>query len=106
MHKLEDPLDCCFSFIDSTNIKMCISGGHISLQRLVYCEHKWVHSLIYQSITAPAGLKIGSFGPKFGRQHDLTLFRKSAWTEIIKKDLQIDGEYYYIFGNSALSLRS
>lgn len=99
------PLDKCVGFIDCTKIKMQRPGGSSQNQRCVYSGHKRFHCLIYQTMTTPDGLVFALYGPEEGRRHDLTLLRKSGWNERLQEALLIDGEYYYIYGDSAYMLR-
>jgi hypothetical protein len=55
-------LNNCGGFIDGT-VRLISSPGRF--QRLVYNEHKKVHSLKFQSIVAPNGLIANLFGPSF-----------------------------------------
>lgn len=99
------PLERCVGFIDCTKIRMCRPGGHNSYQRAVYSGHKRVHCLIYQTITTPDGLMFALYGPVEGRRHDLTLLRESRWSEVWQECLFIDGDWYYLYGDSAYLLR-
>lgn len=99
------PLEKCVGFIDCTRIRMCRPGGNNAVQRSVYSGHKRVHCLIYQSLTTPDGLMFSLFGPLEGRRHDMTLLRQSGWNEVLRDNLHIDGEWFYIYGDSAYLLR-
>lgn len=99
------PLHRCVGFIDCTKVRMQRPGGHGSLQRSVYSGHKRMHCLIYQTLTTPDGLMFALYGPEEGRRHDITLYRHSEWEAILSECLHINGQYYYIFGDSAYMLR-
>ena len=99
------PLEKCVGFIYCTKRKMARPSGNNSFQRSVYSGHKRIHCLIYQTITTPDGLMFALYGPEVGRRHDLTLYRESNWGEILEEYLLSDGEYYYIYGDSAYLLR-
>lgn len=99
------PLDECIGFIDCTKIKMARPGGRNSYQRSVYSGHKRFHCLSYQSLTTPDGLLFALFGPVPGRHHDLTTLRKSGWATKLETNLLVEGRQFYLFGDSAYSLR-
>lgn len=99
------PLPRCVGFIDCTKIRMCRPGGANAYQRAVYSGHKRIHCLVYQTVTTPDGLMFALYGPVEGRRHDLTLLRESGWNDVWGESLFIDGEWYYIYGDSAYLLR-
>ena len=99
------PLEKCVGFIDYTKIKMCRPSGPNVYQRSCYSGHKRIHCLIHQTITTPDGLLFSLYGPEVGRRHDLTLLRDSGWNEILQECLNVEGSYYYIYGDSAYLLR-
>lgn len=105
IHDAGSPLPNCVGFIDCTKIRMCRPGGVNAYQRAVYSGHKRIHCLIYQTVTTPDGLMFGMYGPVEGRRHDLTLLRESRWDDIWREALFIDGEWFYVYGDSAYLLR-
>ena len=105
IHEAGAPLTRCVCFIDCTKIRMCRPSGDNAYQRAVYSGHKRIHCLIYQTVTTPDGLMFGMYGPVEGRRHDLTLLRESGWNNVWSECLYIDGEWYYIYGDSAYLLR-
>lgn len=90
-------LDQWVGFIDCTKIKICLSGGHNSMQRFVYFGHKRFHSLIYQFLKTIDVLIFDFFGPKACRRNDLNLFRNRQWSSILEQHLCINNKYYYIY---------
>ena len=57
------PLTNCFGFIDGTVRQISEPGES---QRILYNEHKRVHSLKFQSVALPNGLIAKLYGPVEG----------------------------------------
>lgn len=100
------PLNNCFGFIDCKLVKRCRPGGRGTLQRASYSGHKWVHCLIYQTITTPYELLFYIFGPEMGRRHDMTLYRHSGLEPVLEEVLIIDRKQYCIYGDATYLLRA
>lgn len=98
-------LEKCVGFIDCTKIRMARPGGRSSLQKACYSGHKRFHCLSYQTLTTPDGLIFALYGPIEGRRHDLTLLRKSGWSEILESNLSNGETQYYVYGDGAYDIR-
>jgi nuclease HARBI1 len=61
--------------------------------------------LNFQAIVAPDGLLLNLFGPMEGRRHDMTLYRASEIDHLFSTSLFIQGQQYYVYGDSAYTLR-
>eukprot|EP00171_Calliarthron_tuberculosum_P002822 IDg2822t1 len=99
------PVQDCIGFIDCTKIRMQRPGGSNTNQRACYSGHKRFHCLNYQSLSTPDGLIFALYGPSVGRRHDLTLLRNSGWESLLQASLNIENRQFYIFGDSAYSIR-
>lgn len=99
------PLDRCVGFLDCTKIRMTRPGGANVNQRSCYSGHKRMHCLMYMTITTPDGLMFALHGPVEGRRHDLTLMRQSGWEEVLADVLDIEGVQYYVYADSAFTVR-
>lgn len=78
----------------------------IFFQQAVCSGNKIVQFIIYQKIITPYGLMFSLYGPLEGHCHDMKLFIHRNWNEVWSECLLIDGEWYYIFGDSAYLLLS
>lgn len=100
------PLSNCFGFIDYTKVQMYRPEGSGRDQRACYSGHKRFHCLVYQTITTSDGLISNMYGPEVGRQHDLTLYRKSGLNRALQEALLIDGIQYCMYGDAAHMLKA
>ena len=67
IHEKEAPLENCFAIIDGSARPICRLGVN---QRILYNGHTRVHSIKFQSVVIPNGLKSNLFGPHEGKMHD------------------------------------
>lgn len=49
----------------------------------------------------PDGLIFYLYGPIEGRRHDMTLYHESGLDAILASDLLIQGQRYYVYGDTA-----
>lgn len=101
----DGPLDRCVGFLDCTKVRISRPGGPNVNQRSCYSGHKRMHCLIYQTLTTPDGLIFALHGPVEGRRHDLTLLRQSGWEGQLSDILQVNGDQFYVYADSAYMLR-
>lgn len=97
------PLDRCVGFIDATNVFISRPNG--AMQRATYNGHKKRNSVKFQAVTLPDGIIFHVSGPLEGRRHDITLLRESGIEEELESSLQIYGNQYYMYADSAYPLR-
>ena len=90
----------CIGFIDGTVLRISRPGGSNNIQRAVYNGHKCTHALKYQAISTLDGLFLHGYGPCEGRQHDLTIYRRSRLTDILRDTLVVKGQQYHIYGDA------
>lgn len=93
-------LNRCVGFVDGTVIKVAKPLNN-SIQKSVYNGHKRAHALKFQVVLLPDGLAIHTGSMHEGRRHDITLWRRSNLDVQLESILDIDGEQYSIFGDSA-----
>ena len=99
IHDQGSPLQTCWGFIDGTIRPCCRPVRH---QRIVYNGHKRVHSLKFQSITAPNGMIVSMFGPVEGRRHDVALLQESNIMQLLQNTPQLQG--YILYGDPAYAV--
>lgn len=97
------PLNRCIGLIDGTNLRIQRPSG--LKQRATFNGHKRFNCLKFQAVVAPDGLILHLSGPIEGRRHDLTMYRESNLQSILENSLNISGNQYYIYGDSAYVLR-
>lgn len=96
-------LDRCVGFIDGTALFLTRPGA--GLQRSCYSGHKRRHAIKFQSVLTPDGLVFHLYGPVEGRRHDMTLYHESGLDTTLATALLIDGQRYYIYGDTAYFIR-
>lgn len=104
--RLEDAgayLDRCVGCIDGTAIFVNRPGG--GLQRACYSGNKRRHAVKFQNVVTPDGIFFHLFGPWEGRRHDMTLYWESGLDDVLPEALIVNGDQYYVHGDSACMVR-
>lgn len=97
------PLKNCFGFVDGTVRRVCWPGIN---QRMLYNGHKKVHSIKFQSVSAPNGLVINLYGPVEGRRHNSTMLAMSGLFPMLQQYGRApNGRKLCIYGDPAYPLR-
>lgn len=98
---------CCSGsmrwFYDGTALFVSRTGA--GLQRSCYSGHKRRHAIKFQSVLTPDGLVFRLSGPVDGRRHDMTLYHESGLDATLASDLLIEGQCYYVYGDTAYFIR-
>lgn len=92
-------------FIDGTKIRITRPGGHGWLKRAAYSGYKRMNCLVYQSMSTPDRPIVSLGGPVEGRRHDMTLFQRSNWEEVMEQYFLIDRVQFLIYGDYAYLVR-
>jgi nuclease HARBI1 len=96
------PLEHCFGFVDGTVRPICRPSRN---QKQSYNGHKRVHSLKFQSVSAPNGIIVDLTGPWEGRRHDCGMLRESGLLERLEK-IRVSFGTAYIYGDPAYPVSS
>jgi DDE superfamily endonuclease len=91
------------AFIDGTSLTIARPSG--LGQRATYSGQKRKNCLKFQAIAAPDGILLNLFGPMEGRSHEMTLYRASEIDHLLSNSLFVQGQQYYVYGDSAYTLR-
>lgn len=105
IYNLDSTLVRCVGILDSTKIAMCRPVGHGSLQRSVYLWHKLFHCQMYMTLTTLDEHLFSQHGPVQWRCHDLNLLRQSGWEGVLGEGLNLKGEQFILYEDSAFMLR-
>jgi nuclease HARBI1 len=75
-------------------------------QRATSSGHKRRTGLKWQVVTTPDGMLIHLSGPFEGLRHEMHLYEKSVFDDILGESLLIGGIQYHLYGDSGYALRS
>ena len=85
---------------------LCIYLERYAYQRILYNGHKRVHSIKFQSIVIPNGLKTNLFRPVEGKRHDAAMLAQSGLLgQLQQHSHATDGRILCIYGDPAYPLR-
>ena len=96
------PLENCFGFIDGTVIEICRPKP--IYQRIVYNDHKRVHSIKFESLALPNGLFGNLSGSYEGRRHDSTMLHESRLLNDLRRFSWYNNQPLCIYGQPAYQL--
>ena len=97
-------LQYCVGFIYGTVIGIARTQAS-EMQRVVYSGHKRKHAMNFQALITPDGLISHASGSLESRRHDWTMYGFSGIDEQLAEALSIDGEQFYIYGDSGYNRR-
>ena len=103
IHQKGGALTNCWGFVDGTVRPICRPGMH---QEVMYNGRKRIHTLKFQSVTAPNGLIAHLFGPVEGRRHDAYILRESGLLpELEARSHDLEGKVLCIYKDPAYPVR-
>lgn len=98
-------LDSCVGFIDGARIVISRPGGSYIQKRSCFSGHKRFHCLMFRTPNTPDDLIFSMFGNLEVRRHDMTLLHRSGWNTSLDGNHLLNCRQFYIYGNSAHSLK-